>query len=55
MKYFLRNTKSLISDKTVYIHREDGAQFPADEANPDYQKYLLWLNDGNTPEEWTNE
>lgn len=33
------------------IHRtNDGAFIPFDPANTDYQAYLKWLEEGNTPE-----
>jgi len=29
---------------------EDNASIPFDPANTDYQEYLEWIEDGNTPE-----
>ena len=40
------------SENTEQILRiEDNAFIPKDEANTDYQEYLQWLDEGNTPEE----
>jgi len=52
MKHYLHTLTNPEGAETTVLRREDGAQIPMDEANPDYRAYLAWLEEGNTPEPW---
>lgn len=39
-----------LTNHNVVIKVSDNSFIPMDEANTDYQAYLKWLEDGNTPE-----
>jgi hypothetical protein len=49
MYKLLKDYTGGVSDKTV-IRLVDNAIIPFDPANTDYQAYLAWLAEGNTPE-----
>ena len=42
----------LINKSEMIIRTTDGANIPPDLGNRDYQEYLKWLAEGNTPELW---
>jgi hypothetical protein len=38
-----------LTSSTTIIRDIDGSAIPADKANTDYQAYLAWVAEGNTP------
>lgn len=52
MIYTYKKTKGLDGKEITnhILRKEDNASIPFDEANTDYQKYLEWVAEGNTPE-----
>jgi hypothetical protein len=49
-KYKISQKDPLSNAKPTIIRLDDMAWIPQDEANTDYQAYLAWLDEGNTPE-----
>ena len=54
MNYFVSNSDL---GQVIVLKTEDNRLFfiPTDVANADYQRYLAWLAEDNTPEEWDAE
>jgi hypothetical protein len=53
MRY--RKCKNLFDDgdAPVVWRIDDMSAIPMDPANADYQRYLAWVEEGNTAEEWS--
>ena len=49
MKFYLQNNHPFVAR---VIYDEQFKIITEDEDNPQYQQYLAWLAEGNTPEEW---
>lgn len=50
-----KKSNNLNGELVGIIKVEDNLHIPLDPANTDYQEYLKWLSDGNTPEEADSE
>lgn len=54
MTYKLKNKTDgitwITSEDNVIIRIADNAAIPKDEGNKDYQEYLEWVAEGNTPD-----
>lgn len=42
-----------LSGVPVFYRVQDDVWIPLAKDNTDYQEYLAWLEEGNTPEEWS--
>ena len=50
MSYKLPSKNVLGETPNNIIRKTDNVTIPKDEANTDYQAYLLWVSEGNTAE-----
>lgn len=48
--YKLQKLQRNEAEHSSIVRTTDGACIPFDPANTDYQEYLKWLEEGNTPE-----
>jgi hypothetical protein len=53
MMFTYKIKTNTLSGVPVFYRVEDDVWIPLAEANTDYQEYLAWLAEGNTPEEWS--
>ncbi len=51
--YKLLTIKDIVGNDQHHVIRDDGngsyTSFPAQEKNPNYEAYLKWVSEGNTP------
>jgi hypothetical protein len=50
MTFTYKQLRGLDGADNLVVLRYDGSFIPFDPANTDYQAYLKWLEEGNTPE-----
>jgi hypothetical protein len=47
--YKLAHLNPVTNTQSIVIRLSDNAHIPFDQANTDYQAYLLWKSEGNEP------